>query len=164
MSAIGLSVGTFGLLLCVLVGLSLFVEGRFMLRVALALLGNWAAHIVWWTITADPTPYLFSLVADVLTAVVVLIRPAGRMQALIGWSLLVQITIHSAYIYHLLVGGYAVEAEVKYWEWLDRIALVQIALAGGWTIGGVGRRIFGGHAHRGRHRARAVDPAGVAQP
>jgi succinate dehydrogenase hydrophobic anchor subunit len=164
MSAIGLPVWGYGLLLGVTAAMSLAVESRVMIRVSLALLTNWFAHMAWWMLTADPTPYIFSAVVDTATAVIVLTRPAGRMQALIGWSLLIQITIHFAYGLHVVMSDYSADAELKYWAWLDWIALVQIVLAGGWTIGGTGRHLLGYPPDGDRNRADAHDSAGVVGP
>lgn len=162
MSAIGISVWAYGALLSVAVLSSIAVEGRSMVRTALALLANWAAHMAWWSLTADPSPYVFSIIVDTATAVIILTRPAGRMQALIGWSLLIQITIHFAYALHVLGGGYAVEAEARYWTWLDWIALAQIVLVGGGVIGGIRHRLARAAVHR--DHPHAHDPSSVVGP
>lgn len=164
LAATGISVWTYGALLGVILTISLALEGRFMFRTAAALLANWSAHIAWWYVTNDPTPFIFSAVVDTATAVTILTRPAGRMQALIGWSLLVQITIHTAYWVNLLVHGYMLQAEQRYWLWLDWIATAQLLLAGGWAVGGLGRRVLDRIAPRRRHRSHADGPAGVARP
>lgn len=166
MSAVGISVWAYGGLLWVVLMVSLLTEGRFMIRTTLALLANWAAHMVYWVVSRDPTPYFFSIVVDVMTAVIILSRPAGRMQAMIGWTLLIQIMLHFAYAFHLKTGGYVVQAELRYWQWLDWIALGQIALVGGWWLGGLGRRLYRSSlADRGDNRVYmpdAHDPAGMA--
>lgn len=138
-----------------------------MLRVALVLAGNWLAHYVHYQIFADSSPYMFSLFVDFLSAVVILSRPAGRMQALIGWTLLTQIMIHSGYWVNILSSGYSLYAEYRYWAWLDWIALGQIALLGAWTIDGMARHIFGDSYRQlvpwYRRVPRPQDPAGVVQ-
>ncbi len=143
MSALGISVWHYGAMLGVLVVVSLLAEGRFMIRTTLALLANWFAHIAYWLVTQDPTPYFFSIGVDTLTSVIVLTRPAGRMQATIGWTLLTQIIVSFAYALSVKTGGYVVEAEHRYWQILDGIALIQILLVGGWWLGGLGRRFLG---------------------
>lgn len=143
MTMVGLPVWTFGALLVVLWMMSVVTEGRFMLRTTLALLANWAAHLGHYALFADPTPYQFSIFADVLTAVVILSRPAARMQSVIGTTLLIQIGVSFGYWWHIIVDGYNLSAEVSYWSWLDGIALAQIVLVGGWGIDGMARHIFG---------------------
>ena len=168
MTAIGVPVWIFGACLLVLWLMSIATEGRFMIRVSLALLANWLAHVLHYAMFADPTPYQFSIFADLLTAVVILTRPAGRMQAMIGWTLLAQIMVHSGYSLHLLIGGYTVEAEYRYWSWIDWIAVGQLLLLGAWFGDGVARLLFGSSYRRfvpwHRDMARPHDPAGVAQP
>ena len=156
LAATGISVWTYGAMLSVLWLISFALEGKIMIRTTFALLANWAAHIAYWYATKDPTPYFFSLGVDIATAVIILTRPAGRMQATIGWTLLAQIMIHFAYAFHILTGGYVAEAENRYWAMLDWIALCQIALVGGWWVGGMGRRLFSSTSHRSRTDRRDV--------
>ncbi len=168
MTAAGVPVWTFGALLIVLWLVSLATGGRFMVRTTLALLLNWAAHLAHWTMFGDPTPYVFSIFADTLTVVVILARPAARMQAVIGWTLLAQIFVHFGYWLHIQIGGYSVEAEDRYWAILDWSALGQIVMIGGWFTDGMARRLFGDGYTRlvpwHRDGAQANDPAGVAAP
>lgn len=139
-----------------------------MLRVSLALLANWLAHVAWYSATHDPTPYQFSIITDFLTAVVVLARPSGRMQSVVGASLLVQIGVSFGYWLHMVVGGYTAEAEIRYWTILDWSALAQILLVGMWSGDGLARYVFGDGYNRRVpwHRAvpEAPDRQGVAQP
>ncbi len=168
MTALGVPVWTFGACLVVLWMMATITEGRFMIRTVLALLANWLAHMAYFAVSADPTPYLFSIVVDLMTAVVILSRPAGRMQATIGWTLLAQLFIHFGYLLHLLVGGYAVEAEYRYWSWIDWIALGQLFLLGAWFTDGMAKRIYGNsYRHRVpwyRSPAQGHDRPGMARP
>ena len=136
-----------------------------MIRTAMALLANWLAHVAYWYATHDPTPYFFSIGVDTITSVIILTRPAGRMQAMIGWTLLTQIMVGFGYALSVKTGGYVVEAEQRYWQILDGIGLLQILLVGGWWIGGLGRRFLGYHPDRGSAGDRGApaphDPASV---
>jgi len=136
-----------------------------MIRTAMALLANWLVHVVYWYATNDPTPYFFSIGVDTITSVIILTRPAGRMQAMIGWTLLTQIMVGFGYALSVKTGGYVVEAEQRYWQILDGIGLLQILLVGGWWIGGLGRRFLGYHPDRGSAGDRGApaphDPASV---
>lgn len=165
MTSLGFPVWAFGTALYVVLILALVSEGRFMIRTTTALLANWLAHMLYWGVSHDPTPYFFSIGVDTLTAVIILTRPAGRMQAMIGWTLLVQIMVGFSYALAVKTGGYVVEAEHRYWLWLDTIAAIQILLVGGWWIGGLGRRFLGYHPDRGSAGDRGApaphDPASV---
>lgn len=165
MSALNVPIWYYGAILFVLWIMAVLTEGRFMIRTSLALLANWAAHLAHYRLFGDPTPYMFSIFADVLTAIVILARPAGRMQATIGWTLLVQITIHSGYIVHIIVSGYTLQAETSYWAWIDWIATAQIALLGGWFADGMGRYACGDDYRRfvpwHRHPSVPADRPGV---
>lgn len=136
-----------------------------MIRTTMALLANWLVHVAYWYATNDPTPYFFSIGVDTLTAVIILTRPAGRMQAMIGWTLLVQIMVGFGYALAVKTGGYVVEAEHRYWLWLDTIAAIQILLVGGWWISGFGRglldRYSGGRSVVGRDITVPDDPSSV---
>lgn len=115
-----------------------------MFRTTLALLANWLAHIFYfYAISDDPSPYKFSIAVDLLTAVVILNRPAARMQSVIGTTLLIQIGIGCGYWWHIIADGYNNFAEASYWWWLDRIALMQIMLVGVSFGDGLAKRIFG---------------------
>lgn len=168
MSAMGVSVWTHGLILAVLCVVATRMEGTAMIRTTAALLANWAVHMLHWGITRDPSPYFFSIVIDAITSVIILTRPAGRLQATIGWLLLVQIMVGFGYALSVRTGGYVAQAEYRYWQILDGVALVQILLVGGWWIGGMGRRLLGHHPDTGRSGDRSSvvpdDRAGVARP
>jgi FtsH-binding integral membrane protein len=157
MSAVGIPVWVYGGALLALWSASTLAETHVMARVATALLANWCAHMLHWSLTGDASPYWFSILVDMLTAVIILRRPAGKIQALVGWTLLVQITFHVAYVLHLLNSGFTYHAAERYWDWLDWIAVVQIFLVGGGMVGGLGRPLLA----RYWHRADTHDPSGV---
>ncbi len=111
---------------------------RPMMRTALAILGNWVAGTTFVYATAIYDGWWFSLVIDALAASFVLHQPAGKTQALIGWTFMAQILLHVVYAFsNHDVGAY------HYWQVLTAIAFVQLLLLGGWIGGYRWRRYFG---------------------
>ena len=101
-----------------------------MLRTALALLCNWLANYAFVASTGIYDPWYWFIATDAIAAGVVLYQPAQKVQAVIGWTYMVQIIMHVVYsVSPSNVAQYA------YWEMLTSIAFVQLVLLGGW-IGG----------------------------
>lgn len=101
-----------------------------MLRTALAILGNWIANYAYIWATGDFTPWYWFIFTDAISAGVVLYQPAQRVQAVIGWTYMVQIIMHV--LYSISPSNMA---QYSYWQLLTVIAFVQLVLLGGW-IGG----------------------------
>lgn len=164
----GLSVWAFGAFLMTLTMLSTIIGRPFMVRTALALTANWSAHMLHAALFNEPSPVLFSIFADILTLIVIVSRPAGRMQGVIGATLWVQIGIGCGYFLSTLLGGYDVTNEVSYWRYLDWFALLQILLLGAWFVDGAVRYALGDRyldRLRGRHAADlGIDRQGVVGP
>lgn len=72
---------------------------------------------------------LTMMAADGLAAAVVLIRPAGKAQSVIGLTFLLQMAVYVARLLH----GAAFDADA-YWWLLSLLALLQLFVAGGWLI------------------------------
>ncbi len=135
---------TYAAPLFVLAGLSA-TGTRPMLRTALAILCNWLVNTVYVMATGIYDPWLLFIATDAIAAGVVLYQPAQRVQAVIGWTYMVQIIMHVIYSV-----SPADMARYSYWQTLTAIAFVQLVLLGGW-IGGYWyrryRRPDPGHAH-----------------
>lgn len=143
-----LAVWGFGLAWSVL---TIFAIGRrAMFRTSAALFLNWLAQVVYYLVTKQSAPWAYFLLIDTLTAIVVLVRPAGKMQAIIGLTLVAQIAWHAAYGLFVLLHGYSWAAHFRYWEVLWWVAAGQLFLMGGWAGGGALRRCYWRIA--GRHK------------
>lgn len=121
-----------------------------MLRTSGALFLNWAAQLIYHALTGQSAPWLFFFAIDTVTAIAILWRPAGKMQGIIGVTLLAQIALHVSYAIFTILNGYVWRVEVAYWERLQAIAALQLLLMGGWYGGGaVGRAYRRLVRHRG---------------
>lgn len=70
---------------------------------------------------------VYMMVVDLIAATVILIRPAGRMQSLIGLSFLLQIGFYAG----RLLNGDRADLDLFWWG-LSVLALLQLALLAGW--------------------------------
>ncbi len=125
-----------------------------MARVASVLALNWAINTAFCLLTGlyDPWPFFFAI--DALSCAAILWPPAGKVQALIGWTYIGEIVLHLLYGLAARPG-----AEHLYWAVLTEVGLVQLALLGGWAVG------YGGHRLWCRWRmrlSRDSRPAGMA--
>lgn len=72
---------------------------------------------------------LAMIVVDALGGAIVLMRPAGKAQKMIGITYLLQCAVHTA---RVLRGE---TADIgTYWGWLSALAILQLVIAGGWWI------------------------------
>jgi hypothetical protein len=85
-------------------------------------------HRFLWPFPSEPY-CLTMLVADALAAAVVLIRPAGRAQAAIGITFLVQMGFYAG----RLLNGDRADFDNLWWG-LSSMAFLQIVLVGGWWL------------------------------
>lgn len=122
---------------------------RPMKRTALTLVANCILSLLFaWKMqwAASETYSLAMMAIDALSAIVVLIKPAGKAQSMIGLTFLLQITV---YFSRLLTA----EPNVDYFWWqLSVLAFLQLAILGGWWIHELGVRWravpwFGSLAH-----------------
>ncbi len=141
---------TIQVVLVVSLVLALLQRNKAMLRTAGALIGCLVVNRIHYLLTNDSTPYMWYMVIDAITAAIVLLRPAGKVQAVIGTTFLVELAMHLSYWINLRLNGYNLGAATTYWWMLLIIALLQAALIGGWTVGGLARLIPSSIFHRGR--------------
>lgn len=75
-------------------------------------------------------PYAIAMmIVDAIAATVILYRPAGKAQALVGLTFLLQIGVHAG----RLMNGEAADLNL-YWWGLSLLAFLQIFVVGGWWI------------------------------
>jgi len=155
-------VWAFGLILIVLTIGAVCLRAAPMRRTAIVLLLNWACEVIYYHLTHDSTPWLWWMAADTLAAIVILTRPAGRVQAYIGATYLIEVAFHSAYGIHL-GQGYSRTAQMHYWQILQVIAYVQVALLGGWIGGGLAQRFHRRYSSLYPNLPRAPHPQGAGK-
>lgn len=143
--------------LCVFVSMALTMRRAAMARTGIAIALNWICGVAWVRATGDYSPAIAWTLIDFGAAMVILMRPAGRMQAAVGAVFLAEIVAHMLYYIAAHPG------ENYYLGVLDVLADVQLVLYAAW-VGGVGVRGIG-NRWRGRHRKHhlASHPAGMVQ-
>lgn len=107
--------------------LALFSRGA-VERCASVLLANWVAQFVYNEWAGTFTPWAWFTIVDLLSALVILWKPAGRWQAALGITYVAQIVFHFVYAN----GGLA---QHDYWQVLTNIAWLQLLLLGVWGYG-----------------------------
>lgn len=113
------------------------LRGSFaMKRAMFTVAANYAAAFCYTWVSKDPTPWPLFMALDFVSAAIILIKPAGRAQALVGLIYLMQISIHT---------GYAIALPnadgVVYWWLLTALAFLQLAVIGGWMLYDRGYRL-----------------------
>jgi len=134
---------------CVLIALLVALRrGGPLTRTAWALAVNFALMWAYPLATERYSEWVFFLAVDALTARVVLLQPAGRWQAVVGFLLIVQCVMHVRY-------GIGVKSEQITSNYLDTLTAIGwgqlVALIGGATherIGNIYRHYFVGRHHR----------------
>lgn len=130
---------------------TLIVVGRqssSMTRTILAIAGNYVISFAYTWTTKDPDPWPLFMALDFATALVILIRPAGRAQAIIGLTYIMQIAIHTSYA----LAGSGADGRI-YWWLITAFAFLQLILIGGWWANVSGYRF----RRLRRHRARPLE-------
>lgn len=127
-----------------------YLRPQALLRCLLAVIAVWCVGYAYGDLTGDYTHWQANILFDGLAAVMILRHPAGKMQAALGGTYAVQVTMHSSYGARALWG---VPDPVAYYEMLTIVAYAQLAILGVWAGGIWGRAAF----DRWRHRAGAVD-------
>lgn len=114
-------------------------DPRYM-RTAGALAVNWLLGLVIIILSGNPTPWVWLLILDGLTAAAIMARPAARAQAAIGGVLISQMLLHGAYGW---IGSHPNDAMQLYLSFLNLGWIVQLLiLAGGLcNVGGRAMRI-----------------------
>lgn len=141
---------SYGLGLSIAVAFALttgFVRGDDrIIRAIMVLLLNWVAGMVFVSLTGWTDCWPFNIIIDASASVVILWRPAGKMQALLGVSYCVQIAMHGGYGAAKIAG---IADPWKYYNALTAVAWIQLLMIGGWSVAiwgrGIVRHRFGGH-------------------
>lgn len=107
-----------------------FTGGRGpMLRTILTIAAANALANAFTMTTSDTDPFWWFMAVDFTAALVVLMWPAGRAQAVIGWSFVGKLAMHTGYGLTFLYGD---PDAVKYWWGLTGIGFFQLLFVGGW--------------------------------
>lgn len=108
-----------------------------MVRTGAAIFANYWVNTGFVLATENYDPWLFYMLTDALTAWVIMLRPAGRPQSLIGWTFITQVMLHAVYGASKYINPEfnAYWAQIAYWKVLLSVALLQLVILGGW-IGG----------------------------
>jgi hypothetical protein len=111
-----------------------FITGeKAMLRTVAALFGAWVLNWGYVTLTGSYTPWAWFTAVDAIAAAVILIRPAGKIQGLIGVCFLVQIAQHIGYGVNYVENGYSWDAAMLHWQMQYGIGFIKLFLVGGWA-------------------------------
>jgi hypothetical protein len=100
-----------------------------MLRTIVAIAATNALSNAYTIATWDSDPFYWFMVTDLTAALVVLLWPAGRIQAIIGWSFVGKLAMHTGYGLALLYGE---PDPVRYWWSLTGVGFLQLVFVGGW--------------------------------
>ncbi len=129
-------------------------------RTTWAVLANWVVNTAFVMASGVYDPFWLFLAVDVATAAIILVRPAGFIQALLGTTYLVQVAMHCGYGWALVSNidrgeGYN-DMRLLYWQALTATAWGQLAVLLFWGAW---------HGRKGRyirdilHRHRVPDAA-----
>lgn len=99
-------------------------------RAALVVLVNWVLGTVFVLATGITDGWWFNIPIDLLAAAAIFHRLAGRWQAALAATYLVQLAGHAFYGWMAMRGDAAPWA---YYGWLTAIAWLQLLLIGGWS-------------------------------
>lgn len=120
-----------------------FLDLSPMRRTASAMLASWAACVLFVDTTGIYDPWHWFILVDTLAAWAVLHQPAGKPQAFIGGIYMAQIMAHGIYGSMKLTGD--APNRDSYWQVLISLAIVALAILGGW---------YGGHIRRSLRNSR----------
>jgi hypothetical protein len=104
-----------------------------MQRTAIALALNWLVNTAFVLSTKIYDPWLFYIIIDSISAWIILYQPAGRIQSVIGWTLIAQVVMHS--VYGISKFLHPDISATRYWQVLTIIGFVQLMILGGWAGG-----------------------------
>lgn len=116
----------------------------------------WAVALVWClgymygALTNDFSHWQFNVITDSAAAALILWHPARKMQAALGGTYAVQVSMHVAYGARALWGT---PDPVAYYEMLTIVAYAQLLILGVWSVGIWGRAAL----DRWRHPRRKID-------
>lgn len=118
-------------------------------RTAAVLFANWTINTAFVLTFKIYDPWAWYIATDTLSAAIVLYRPAGKPQSMIGGLYMAQIVMHC--VYGALEISRKAIAENSYWQVLTALAFVQLLVLGGWASVHHWRRIA--RSSRGRRGA-----------
>lgn len=100
-----------------------------MLRTILAIAISNALANAYTLVTRDTDPFWWFMAVDFAAAAIVLLQPAGRAQAIIGWTFIGKLAMHTGYGLTLLYGD---PDAVRYWWALTLVGFLQLIFVGSW--------------------------------
>lgn len=109
---------------------------RAMKRTIYTVAANYALAFGYTWITRDPDPWPWFMALDFIAALIILIRPAGIAQGLVGVIYVFMMATHTGYA----INGSKADPFV-YWWLLTVFAFVQLLLIGGWALHERGYRL-----------------------
>lgn len=131
-----------------------------MLRTAIVLLANYVVN-TWFVLHFQIyDPWYFYLLIDTFSALVILYRPAGRVQSAIGGTYIAQIVMHA--VYGISKFLHPDISDVRYWQVLTIIADAQLLILGVWAGGYWCRAAYRWFMRDNRHLARTQSKGGLA--
>lgn len=116
------------------------------MRCYIVIVAVWLAGLVYWSLTGDYTHAPLNIITDALAASLIMMRPAGRFQSVLGATFIIQVVIHAAFLLRVALTGSA--DEVVYYENLTIWAYIQLGVVGAWN-----GRIWWGRFRRNRYKA-----------
>lgn len=116
------------------------------MRCYIVIVAVWLAGLVYCSMTGDYTHAPLNIITDALAASIIMMRPAGRFQSMLGATYVVQVVIHAAFLLRVSLTGQA--DEIIYYENLTIWAFIQLGVIGVWN-----GRIWWGRFRRNRDKA-----------
>jgi len=101
------------------------------MRCYIVIAAVWLSGLVYWSLTGDYTHAPLNIITDSLAASLIMMRPAGRFQSVLGATFIVQVVIHAAFLLRVALTGSA--DEVVYYENLTIWAFIQLGVIGVWN-------------------------------
>lgn len=119
----------------VLFVMTIFMRNGAMFRTAVTMLLKWFAStaIIFWL--DNDHPWAWFALFDTMAAIIITVRPAGKMQASIGGIYVAMILCHAVYGTTTLLGEFTDTS--YYLNTLDILEVIAIGLLGAW-VGGRG--------------------------
>lgn len=115
----------------VLTGLTWLVRPTAAPRCFAIILAVWLAGYSYGELTGDYIHAPLNILTDALAASLIMMRPAGRFQSVLGATFVVQVVIHAAFLLRVALTGSA--DEVVYYENLTIWAYIQLGVICVWN-------------------------------
>jgi len=114
------------------VALSLWQGGEPLRRAALVMLANAVIMTGWFYYSGNNANIGLALAVDIISAAIIMRKPAGREQGWLGMSYGFQIGCHISALYQVIRGFAMVDIEYFYWQILNYAFLLQLAILLSW--------------------------------